>query len=76
MGYDRGMVIVTFHTTADAFGFEQACKACGIAGRLTTIPREISAGCGLSWQSADVERERLEALIDEEGLEHEGVHVR
>lgn len=76
MGYAFAMVIITFHTTADAFGFEQACEERGIPGRLTTIPRTISAGCGLSWQADDGQRGRLEALLAEGGVECEGVYVR
>ncbi len=41
------MIIVAFHTTADAFGFEEIAKRYGLEGRLGTIPRSISAGCGL-----------------------------
>ena len=43
------MIIVAFHTTADAFGFEEIAKRCGLEGRLGTIPRSISAGCGSSF---------------------------
>lgn len=43
------MIIVAFHTTADAFGFEEIAKRCGLDGRLGTIPRSISAGCGFAW---------------------------
>lgn len=43
------MIIIAFHTTADAFGFEEIAKRCGLEGRLGTIPRSISAGCGFAW---------------------------
>lgn len=68
------MVVVSFHTTADAFAFEKACKQQGLQGRLTTIPRSISAGCGLAWSAPDEERRVLELLIQENQLLVEGVH--
>ena len=43
--------VVAFHTTAEAMKFEKACKREKVKGRLITIPREISAGCGFAWCS-------------------------
>ena len=40
----RDYVILTFRTTTDAMAMEAQCAACGIAGRLIPIPREITAG--------------------------------
>ena len=42
--------ILTFHTTTEAMAFEKKCMANHIPGRLIPIPREITAGCGLSWR--------------------------
>ncbi len=46
--------ILTFQTTTQAMAFEKQCKNYGIPGRLIPIPKEIKAGCGLSW-SMDAE---------------------
>ncbi len=70
------MVIVSFHTTADAFGFEAAAKRCGLHGRLGTIPRTISAGCGFAWFAEGAQTEDLLQFIEQQGLEYEGVHER
>lgn len=35
------MIIAAFHTTADAFGFEEIAKRYGLEGRLGTIPRRL-----------------------------------
>ena len=43
--------VVAFHTTAEAMKFEKACKREKVKGRLITVPREISAGCGFAWCS-------------------------
>lgn len=68
------MVIVAFHTTADAFAFEAAAEGCGIPGRLGTIPRSISAGCGFAWLAPDESRGRVEDFLFKRNLDHEGVY--
>ena len=47
-------VILTFRTTTQAIAFETQCNNHSIPGRLIPIPKEIKAGCGLSW-SMDIE---------------------
>ena len=47
-------VILTFRTTTQAITFEKQCNNHSIPGRLIPIPKEIKAGCGLSW-SMDIE---------------------
>lgn len=46
----KDYVVITFHTTAEAMAMEQYCMEYGIKGRLIPVPREISAGCGISWR--------------------------
>ena len=53
-------LIVTFHTTADAMAMEKCCKEHQVPGRLIPVPREISAGCGLSWCADLKEREKVQ----------------
>ena len=44
-------IIVTFETTTAAMAFESEAKKCGRSGgRLIPVPREITSGCGLSFQ--------------------------
>lgn len=67
-------LIITFHTTADAMAMEKMCKEKGAPGRLIPVPREISAGCGLSW-CADLScREALLGLMHQCGIEQEALH--
>ena len=67
-------IVVTFSTTADAMAMEAAARDYGIPGRLIPVPREISAGCGLSWCAPADDRPSLLAALDHYGLAHEGVH--
>ena len=66
--------VITFPTTADAFAFEAAAKAAALPGRLSTIPRSLSAGCGFAWSAPSEAREQLVAFVAQRGLEVEGVH--
>lgn len=66
-------LIVTFHTTADAIAFERACKRDHIAGRMIPVPRELSAGCGLSWMTDPGERAVMEEVLRKENIGAEAV---
>ena len=45
-----------------------ACAAAGLPGRLIPVPREITAGCGMSWKAAPEDRAALEAFVAEKGI--------
>lgn len=66
--------VVTFHTTADAMAMEKLCKRKGIAGKLISAPRTISADCGIAWRSELEEAEAIKAAVEEAGLEVQGMH--
>ena len=61
-------LIVTFHTTTAAMAMEKACTAAGLPGRLIPVPREITAGCGMSWKAEPADRASLEAFVSEKGI--------
>lgn len=67
-------LVVTFHTTADAMAMEKACKEYDVPGRIIPVPREISAGCGLSWCSALEDREKIIRMMKQAGIEKEEIH--
>lgn len=67
-------LVITFHTTADAMAMEKACKENGAPGRLIPVPREISAGCGLSWCADPACRGELLKLMSLVGVEKEALH--
>ena len=52
-------LIITFATTTQAMAMEQFCARQGLPGRLIPVPREITAGCGLSWKAEPGDKERL-----------------
>lgn len=68
------MLVVVFHTSSEAFAFEKACKRQGIPGRLSVIPRALSAGCGLAWKTTPDAQEAIESMVKHEHLPLEGIH--
>jgi len=49
-------LIITFHTTTAAMAMEAICAAKNLPGRLIPVPREITAGCGMSAPLSKAER--------------------
>jgi hypothetical protein len=66
--------IITFHTTTQAMLFEQAAKSAGFMGRIIPVPREITAGCGLSWKDNVNLRSDLERLLTEQKLSFDHIY--
>ena len=67
-------LIVTFHTTTAAMAMEKYCHANQVPGRLIPVPREITAGCGMSWKAAPEDRTLVENAAVSAGIEPEGYH--
>lgn len=67
-------LVITFHTTTDAMAMEKACKKAGAPGRLIPVPREISAGCGLSWCVGLDDRETIRKVMEDIGLQEQDIH--
>ena len=54
---------------------ECACQKASLPGRLIPVPREITAGCGLSWKAAPEDRDALTGAFTEAGLGWDGMYV-
>ena len=71
----KDTLVVTFQTTTQAMAAEKFCMENGLPGRIIPVPREITAGCGLSWKAAPEDREKLAAAFTEAGLGWDGMYV-
>lgn len=60
---------MTFHTTQEAMAMESYCLEHAIKGRLIPVPREISAGCGISWRMEAAEYAASKDRLPETGYE-------
>ena len=67
-------LIVTFHTTTAAMAMEKACHANGTPGRLIPVPREITAGCGMSWSAPPEARANVEQTAKDAGIQPAGFY--
>ena len=68
-------LIITFATTTQAMAMEKFCAQQGLPGRLIPVPREITAGCGLSWKAAPEDKEKLITALTEAGMKWEQCHT-
>ena len=67
-------LVITFSTTTAAMAMEKRAQEMGIFGRLIPLPSEISAGCGLSWKTIPVEKEKILVFLEEEKLKWEAMY--
>ena len=57
-------MLVTFETTTSAMAFEEEAKKAGLNGRLIPVPKQITAGCGLSYCAPVREKDRTRQLAE------------
>lgn len=67
--------ILTFDETVDAMAWEKYCETHGLPGRLIPVPREITAGCGLSWKAPPEAEDTLRAALAESGISHAAARI-
>ena len=65
-------LVVAFHTTAAAMATEALCRRLGLAGKLISVPRQVTSDCGIAWSAPPELREILEARLADAGVETAG----
>lgn len=68
MRVKKPALVITFDSTTQAMAAEQFCTEHGLPGRVIPVPRQISAGCGLSWKADPAAKESLLAAMEAAGL--------
>ena len=68
-------LIITFSTTTQAMAMEKFCIQQNLPGRLIPVPREITAGCGLSWKARPEEKNLLVSALTEAGMKWAECHI-
>lgn len=56
--------MITFSETADAMAAERLFQKLQVPGRIIPIPRQLSAGCGLSWRTETGQEERVKKALE------------
>ena len=68
-------LIITFATTTQAMAMERFCAREQLPGRLSPVPREITAGCGLSWKALPEDKDRLLAALGAAAMKWEACYI-
>ena len=68
MRQKKPTLIITFATTTQAMAMEKFCMEHNLPGRIIPVPREITAGCGLSWKAKPEEQLLLAEKLTEAGM--------
>ena len=68
MRQSRDFLVITFSETSDAMAAEKLFQERQIPGRIIPIPRQLSAGCGLSWRTEPDEQDAVRKELDEAGI--------
>ena len=68
-------LIITFATTTQAMAMESFCARENLPGRLIPVPREITAGCGLSWKALPEEKDLLICALTQAGMKWAECHI-
>ena len=66
--------VITFHTTAEAIATEKLCRNLGLAGKLISAPRELSADCGIAWAAPVEAGEMILHALENAKIEIAGHH--
>ncbi|MBO5130583.1 MAG: DUF3343 domain-containing protein [Oscillospiraceae bacterium] len=75
MRVKKPTLIITFATTTQAMAVEKFCGDNQLPGRIIPVPREITAGCGLSWKAAPEDKEQLATALEGSGLGYEEMYI-
>ncbi|MBE6939476.1 MAG: DUF3343 domain-containing protein [Ruminococcaceae bacterium] len=75
MRQKKPTLIITFASTTQAMAVEKYCTENGLPGRIIPVPREITAGCGLSWKAAPEDQQALTDALQSSGLGWESMHI-
>ena len=75
MRQKKPTLIITFATTTQAMAMEKFCQTQSLPGRLIPVPREITAGCGLSWKADPADRDALEAALTQHDMKWQEMHI-
>lgn len=69
----KNYLVISFYETTTALYMERVCKEDGKEGRMISLPRQISAGCGLAWATVLNDKSSWEKYLQEKNIECEAM---
>ena len=70
MRQSKDFLVITFSETADAMAAEKLFMALDVPGRIIPVPRQLSAGCGLSWRTETDRADQARMALDAAGIHY------
>lgn len=67
-------VYVSYYTSSEAIATEILAKHQGLVGKLVSIPRELSSGCGMAFETTLENKVKIQSLLDQSNIEYEQIH--
>lgn len=67
------LLYVTFYTSSEAVATEYTCKKEKVTGKLISVPRELSSGCGMAFESSKDNFKIITALLKDNDIEYEKI---
>jgi hypothetical protein len=61
-------LVAIFHSIHRVMKAEKILKTAGLTFLLIPVPRQLTSDCGLAIRYTPAERERIEAILEREGL--------
>ena len=68
-------LVIGFATTSNAMAMELFAKKNMLSGKLIPVPKELSAGCGLAWQSNLDDKEELIRILEDGNISWEKMEL-
>lgn len=65
-------VYVSFEDLYEAIEYDKIAKERGLSGKLVSVPREISAGCGYAWRTRVHSVSQIQQMMD--GIKFSAIH--
>ena len=66
--------VILFYSISGALRAEKLLKKAGITIKLIPVPRQLSSDCGICIRFEPHNEERIKAIIDEAGMDIQGIH--
>ena len=68
MRQSKEFLVITFAETTDAMAAEKLFRKLEFPGRIIPIPRQLSAGCGLSFRTEADCKEQAKQILESAGI--------
>lgn len=69
-------IIIAFVNETQVLRMEKELKKIKINSKIISVPRDISAGCGMALEVEEKNKKKCEEIIDEYNIKCDGIYER